>query len=511
MKMKNKKLIFIPLIALALFLSFYINEQLSSASRIRIKTAYQAHPKASSILIYTKNFSANKKNIENTSFWKKVEKSNLFSDFIGNFSQEYDIFFFKIHFDLNYLFKSISKDFLIGKTNKSFFICSYLSYKNRMLFKLLKLLPSHKVLKTNYLRQDFFMVNKSGQKFYYSFFGRYLFLTNSESTMKDTIKTLISRKPKTPRLKRDEILISYHPSIKSKSLYFENFDAIQFIFNSKSKKNKISLYGDIVKSNRFLNDNLNALKLFPYKTPLFFYKNSKGPLDIVNQLKESYPSARKTIKNFKNEYKNLSLEGFFSKFQKNYLFIYQNLKNKSEDNENSIQPSFSFAFNLKSKKLNRTQLISELKSFLRYFSGFENFKTTINSQKNYIYLEDSHAVVSALLTKNLLLININYPQKELLSFLRGKKASFYDKVIDALPKSSKNSYIAFLQFSPMLKSLESPFKKYLLYSLNVSEKEYKESFEGIFNEVKTWGAAYLVLKNFYKNRYGGTTAFIREN
>lgn len=447
-------------------------------------------PEKSDVNLYIKDYPALAKQMELLPLYKNLKHNYIVEDIKSRFSQNVNLFFFQIDFNLSYLTSQLNGEFIAGEINQSYYLIASVSYTAQLLGNVFQLLPGEKSESFRYKGAECHLIKRNNSSFYYAFLGNFLLV----STQKATLESMLDSASGKPHA--ISAYFQNHGNKHSLALHFSNTGPLSWrklllpnvehtFLDFHLPTSKISVAG-LSGTNPLPLAKLDSalLKKMPYETPLF-YSHAEFSLDKLLTLLSQNPAAQQILNELEKK-GQIKLENWKKNFANQFSLAFWGLEKGTASSTQAVIPKVSFIFTLQEKITaeEKKQLAGELKNVFQFFLGKDDWRTFANEPKDFHAYQSQTRQISFLFFKNYLALNLsNAVSSNLLNQLQKEPASLYDQFYKTLPQADQK---ALLLLSPegILKDLEPLFKTYASNQGQLSRNEYENSYGFLFQYLK---------------------------
>ncbi|MBN1899640.1 MAG: hypothetical protein JW827_12765 [Spirochaetes bacterium] len=480
---------------------------------LNIKYAFNCVPDDYSYFVYIKDFSGTKEKLDSSPL-KKVFDNNLFKDLGNKFKANINLFFFHMEFNLDYLITLIRKDFLVAKVKDHYFLASSISLKARIIEMLFNLLPDEGSKEIKFKSQSYHHLLKNNRSFYYAILERYLVVTDNEELMKEIILSAFRQKDTVEtdtvkQLKKDDILLKVRVNPSGRALnLLPDLSTFSFIFNVGDSM--ITLWGapGRIPEKQSVEKVLAFSKFYKMDLAFCYYNPAFTIKDIVSL---SGSSSRDEFDRL-NKAKRVSIDKIADNFEPGLFMAFDgfNISGKTKDNT-QIFPRVSFALKVKGDQKPEIKILLEkCKDLISYFTGAKGWKKADNQSKDYSLFYDPVKEISLIRQADYMIITLSQDfHQDLVSGLDKIKPTLYDKFHDHFKEGDHVLYYGLVNPDDLSVRIKDLMEQYILNYLKVDTKEYQESFEILFQDMKKIKPFSIILSyDEKKGKYFGQIQFV---
>lgn len=496
-KIFNLNKLYILIVILIIIIAFFIilNANINTSNLVN---SYNFIPRGKNTFIYIKDFKNAKTLFSKTSFSQKLKNNYIYQDFKYKYSQDINLFFIKYNMNIEKLLEIINQDLLIGENNKDYYLAASVSFKSKLIYSILNILPDHTISELKYRNKSINYVQKGSGTIYYTLLEDYLIFTNETNIIQSMIDSYLDKQKNYNEdlatiCTVDDVYISYElkenynkyrllPEIMNVSLKINLRD-----YNTKliGEPNEAVDYNKTESIN-----NMSVLKYFNKNFSLFYYNGVYNFKDQISILVNNYrveADDKNQINKKRDAQSNLKV---FENIDNGAFFALNDLKLLKVTP--SILPEICTIIKFKDG-LNDKDRIDSLNKILNIFGFLFDVKSWAKDSKKFERYKDKESNLSIISYDNFVYFVYGESfSNSIVNMIEKNQSSLYDKYYDKIKNSASTFFICLNSFS-ISQSFEPIFQEYLNTKINLNKDEYNNSFGQFFSYLKEQDALYLTM------------------
>lgn len=519
--MKKIKIIGIVLSILLIFSIFSIITVFAVgniSSAIPKIPSYKYLPEYYDNFIYIKDFKNAEKQWKSSDIYKTMKNNFVYMDYKYKYFDTLDNYLIKFNFNTEKLISLAAGEVTAGNTGNNYFIITGMTFTAKQLLSILNILPDSPINKLNHKEVEYYRVNKSQKDLYYVKLGEHTLFGTNVSFITSAIDKYLSsqfsyKKELFDIINDNEVFV--HVKFPSDFNKFEiipsSLNTFDLIFNLSNYKTAI--ISSPVNPQTAKTGTLSyreSLKNIPADIPLCVYNSSKDVKTFISEILE-YRVNLSGIEN-PEEFRNKinKADSVLNKYNNGMIFILDSLLSESSS------PNLGFML-IPDKELTSNEYKKnavDLKNTAEILLGLSEDGWTKTEKSRYTMFSNSgFVVVSGSNIAGLISDANNTFSQRVTSLMESQGASLYDLIYKKDGGNNLNNEITFLYLNnKSMASMVEPLLIKYINTLNVTDRDYENSFGAIFKYIKGKEPYIITLEN-KENNFGsvfyGTGEFLK--